>query len=114
MAIILIVDHLLQLPNAFSRTRSSISHENESFPQSQPETADIPAEIKWYKVPPSWENDTEWTLEVIGAFFDYRLNVVAILLSSDAERLLKKTPSPPFTFYCIFRYEGMFVSWFIN
>jgi len=74
-------------------------HGNEAL---QTGTPDIPAEIKWHMVPENSTENEKWSVEVIGAFFDYRLNVVAVSLSSDAAKLLSTTLSPPYTFYCIF------------
>jgi len=57
-------------------------------------------------VPENWTKDDKWTMEVIGAFFDYRQNLVVVSIASDAATILKASPQPPYTFSCVFFYDG--------
>lgn len=93
---------------SMSATTLKPSTPTESRLFSVPQPPDeIPTELKWYPVPWDATKQDKWRVEVLAAYYDYRLAKVLVLLASDAAALLEGQPTgAPFEFSCLFFYAG--------
>lgn len=66
----------------------------------------IPRNLTWFMTPPNASKTDWWSVEVLAAFYDYRINKVVLFIASDAGSLLADKKPALYDFWCIFLYQG--------
>jgi len=86
-----------------NQTKNHTILKNETF-------SDFPANLQWFMVPDRASETDLWTMEVLAAFYDYRIEKIVVLVASNMAELLRKNNHSKYEFWCWSFYTSVFSS----
>jgi len=80
--------------NEINQTKYPTINKNETL------ISDFPANLQWFMVPDRAPKTDLWTIEVLAAFYDYRIEKIVVLVASNMAELLRKHNHSKYEFWC--------------